>query len=200
VIKKNFLRDLTDMKRILIAALVVAASMEANATPVSWELVDFQFNDGGAAYGSFIYDSDTNQLSNIDIHTTAGSILNGRHFFSTAGVWGSTPEYGVLAFSDTSGPDFTGAGWFLIDANIDFNAFPGTIANQSLAVGAESFCINYSCWSAANEITNPGQSRNTISGYLVASVPVPEPETYAMMLTGLGLVGFGARRKNKNVA
>ena len=27
--------------------------------------------------------------------------------------------------------------------------------------------------------------------------PVPEPETYAMMLAGLGLVGFAARRKNK---
>jgi len=25
--------------------------------------------------------------------------------------------------------------------------------------------------------------------------PVPEPETYAMLLAGLGLVGFAARRK-----
>jgi len=28
--------------------------------------------------------------------------------------------------------------------------------------------------------------------------PVPEPETYAMMLVGLGLLGFSARRKNHN--
>jgi hypothetical protein len=26
--------------------------------------------------------------------------------------------------------------------------------------------------------------------------PVPEPETYAMLLAGLGLVGFAARRRN----
>ena len=29
-----------------------------------------------------------------------------------------------------------------------------------------------------------------------STAPVPEPETYAMMLAGLGLVGFAARRKN----
>jgi hypothetical protein len=32
--------------------------------------------------------------------------------------------------------------------------------------------------------------------YLVASVsPVPEPETYAMLLAGLGLMGFTVRRR-----
>lgn len=181
------------MKKTLVAALVFAASFEANAIPVSWELVDFQFNDGGTAYGSFIYDSDTNQLSNIDIQTTGGSLLTGRRFVSTAGSWGSMPHNGILAFSDTPGPDFSGAGWFRIDADVDFNASPGTIVNQWLAVGAESFCMNYSCNSAANEITNPGQSRDTISGYLVASVP--EPGTYIMMLIGLGLVGVAARSR-----
>jgi hypothetical protein len=30
------------------------------------------------------------------------------------------------------------------------------------------------------------------------AVPVPEPETYALMLAGLGLVGFAARRRNIN--
>jgi hypothetical protein len=34
--------------------------------------------------------------------------------------------------------------------------------------------------------------------YLVASVTaVPEPETYAMMLAGLGLLGFTARRRTQ---
>ncbi|MCE3604497.1 FxDxF family PEP-CTERM protein [Massilia sp. P8910] len=34
----------------------------------------------------------------------------------------------------------------------------------------------------------------------IALAPVPEPETYAMMLAGLGLLGFTARRRNKKAA
>jgi hypothetical protein len=37
--------------------------------------------------------------------------------------------------------------------------------------------------------------------WMVQTTPVPEPETYAMMLAGLGLLGFIARRrKQKEVA
>ena len=33
----------------------------------------------------------------------------------------------------------------------------------------------------------------------LATAPVPEPETYAMMLAGLGLLGFVARRRKQNL-
>ena len=188
------------MRMALFAALLFGATVEAIALPVRWELVDFRFNDGGTAHGSFTYNSDTTQFSVIDLSTTSGSMLSGRHFVSTAGAWGIFSNVGVLAFSDTSGPDFTGAGWFRIDAKIDFNASTGTIVNQWLDVGAESFCMNYYCSSAANEITNPGQSRDTISGHLVATAPIPEPETYAMMLAGLGLLGIVARRRRQKLS
>lgn len=188
------------MKRTLFAALFFGVSVGANALPVNWELVDFQFNDGGTAYGSFTYDSDTNLFSGIDLYTTSGSMLSGRHFSSTAGDWGRMPNYGVLAFSDTTGPNFTGAGWFRIDAYIDFNASPGTTVNQWLAVGAESFCTNYFCSSAANEITNPGLSRDTISGHLVAVSPVPEPSSFVLSAAGLAILATritSTRRKKQ---
>jgi hypothetical protein len=35
------------------------------------------------------------------------------------------------------------------------------------------------------------------SNWHVAAVPVPEPETYAMLLAGLGLMGFVARRRKQ---
>jgi len=37
----------------------------------------------------------------------------------------------------------------------------------------------------------------TVNVTPVVAVPVPEPETYAMMLSGLGLMGFVARRRAK---
>jgi len=40
-----------------------------------------------------------------------------------------------------------------------------------------------------------GFSTQVTSGYFGGSAPVPEADTYAMLLAGLGLVGFAARRK-----
>lgn len=173
-----------NMKKHLISAVLFGAALASHAAPVVWQLNDFAFNDGGTAYGSFVYDPDTDQLSNIDVHTTAGSVLGGRHFVSTAGVWGARPNDGILAFSDTTGTDFAGAGWLRIDAWIDFQAAAGTVVEQWLAVGSEGFCVDSACVSGASEISHPGQVRDTLSGYLVA-MPVPEPSSLALM--GLGV-------------
>ena len=41
-----------------------------------------------------------------------------------------------------------------------------------------------------------GENYSFLNDAGVYAVPVPEPETYAMLLTGLGLLGFMARRRN----
>src|SRR5665647_1693864 len=41
-----------------------------------------------------------------------------------------------------------------------------------------------------------GHNANRYSGSI--ATPVPEPEMFAMMLAGLGLLGFSARRRNNN--
>lgn len=42
-----------------------------------------------------------------------------------------------------------------------------------------------------------GFSTQTTSGYFGGSAPVPEPETYAMLLAGLGMVGCAAARRKR---
>jgi len=39
-----------------------------------------------------------------------------------------------------------------------------------------------------------------VYGGAVPTLAVPEPETYAMLLAGLGLLGFIARRSKQNAA
>lgn len=46
--------------------------------------------------------------------------------------------------------------------------------------------------------TVSGTSGGSYAGVLNLTNPVPEPETYAMLLAGLGLMGFMSRRKNVN--
>lgn len=185
------------LKPLLILA-GITISFITQAAVVKWSLTDFKFNDSGTAYGTFVFDTKTNQLSDIDIYTTAGNTLNGRHYVAPAGDWGLFPQYGILAFTDSIASDLTGAGWFRMDFDIDFDATIGTSVYPWLAVGAESFCVNSNCNSAANEITNPGKSRDTVSGHLVAISNVPLPP--AMWLFGTSpLVFFTGHRGRRHL-
>lgn len=51
----------------------------------------------------------------------------------------------------------------------------------------------------AEQNQTSGAPFGSASKLIVLAAPVPEPETYAMLLVGLGLMGFVARRKNSQV-
>jgi hypothetical protein len=57
---------------------------------------------------------------------------------------------------------------------------------------------NYTLYVGSNGPWSPGSPQTYhYDGSIVIS-PVPEPATYAMILTGLGVIGFSARRKMNN--
>jgi hypothetical protein len=184
------------MIRKSLLMLCLFLPLSAHAIVVEWELVDFQFDDGGTASGTFIFDTESDEFLAIDINTTLGTNVAGRHYAYTAGAWGSLADRGILAFSDVSGPtNYVGAGWFRIDADIAYEAQQGDIVNQWLAVGAESFCTNVGCSSAANEITNPGETRETVSGYLVSKSVVPVPAAVWLFGSALAFLGWIRRKQ-----
>ena len=182
------------MKQLLLTISLILSCNTSHAALVTWELVNFSFDDGGAAYGSFVYDTDLNVLSNIDVYTTEGSRLSGRHYIATAGVWGSNSDFGILALTDTSSTtNYLEAGWLRMDFHsISSVTDVGVSLEQWLAVGAESYCVDSVCSSAANEITDPENSRETISGYILStqSVPSPVPLPASVWLFLSGLVSF----------
>lgn len=74
-------------------------------------------------------------------------------------------------------------------ANTSFIDFIVT-AGDTAPEGLEGFILNGEYYLA---ISNEGSNTTTV--YNLA--PVPEPETYALLIAGLGLVGFGANRRKK---
>lgn len=76
----------------------------------------------------------------------------------------------------------------------------GTTVNYSPTVSATTVVLNPLTLSAGTYTlqirgTVSGSAGGSYAGLLNIAQPVPEPETYAMLLCGLGLIGFMARRR-----
>lgn len=171
----------------------------AQAVPVQWTLQNMTFSNGSVATGSFVYDRDTNIFSDISISVTAGLDSYGTYGPSTFDAIAPYSAYWLggifttlsLSFdTDPSCTPFYSCGthglYFVVSPSEMTNA-GGTLAVSSAAllVCDDDLCNNGS-WSfmwVTDELT---------TGSITA---VPEAETWAMMLAGLGLVGWMARRR-----
>lgn len=70
------------------------------------------------------------------------------------------------------------------------------ITSSYSANGLPNFLPGESGWGYFNSGSYRDQLQYTLTSVvLTPTAPIPEPETYAMMLAGLGLLGFMARRK-----
>lgn len=77
------------------AMFILLAGM-ASAGPVTWSLVNTNFDDGGTASGFFVFDADTNTILNWNLNTTAGSVLGDFQYIpsdSSAGVFSGVFEF-----------------------------------------------------------------------------------------------------------
>ncbi len=148
-------------------------------------------------------------MSSWEGNTNAGYSAN----FGNPGV-GSTFD-DALAFSIPS--DASGNGVVnvigLSDSSINFTKFTlwenSTNTTFSGATGGNTSSLNFSGGAAPGQYSlnvagTRGGSVGAYAGNIVirptAVSAIPEPETYAMMLAGLGLLGYSARRRTNNQA
>jgi hypothetical protein len=122
--------------------------------------------------------------------TGAGVAVSGQlRVTPLPGSVSSTPIAPTTTFSSNVFPDFSTDNWAASSAPINAPAMT-TLANVSV----QNILAAY-----ANPSEFPSYAfiEKKEAFLTVSTVPVPEPETYAMMLAGLGVIGFLASRRRR---
>lgn len=166
------------MKKTLIAiasslVLVGAAHADVNAN------VNMTFASGGTFSGVVTFADDYSSY-----HAVTGTLVGGTNSYNSvmSWVWNPTSNFstGANNFSNwlmdgTQGGGFTK----YIQFAYNYTNAPVLAFTSGVSYGGKDNYINY--------------SDAMVSGSIAA---VPEPETYALMLAGLGLMGAVARRRS----
>ena len=158
------------------------------------DLANDQFGVGIDLYGlrtGFVESAAMNTLVSSSL-PGAGEGVGGNRTATTVAMSFSLVANAVGLFSspDMRGPNEIG----LFDASSfsrGSNASAFFFTNYGLGRDTESGRVNFGV-----DITRISEGPN----YITPISAVPEPETYAMFLAGLGLIGTLARRRNKAVA
>ena len=210
------------LNKALLAGLALSVSMLGHANTVTFDDIPSQtvgnFQSGGFDFslngtasvvfnGQYCGPSCPVNGTNIVIAPYGPSSL-------TMSKGGAT--FGLSRFDGSGSFNFNewgsgGAQYF--SQNIDV---VGTLANggsvsQSFQIdhSAASGPLSFSTFAFNSSFNNltavtfsaSGSAQPIYNGFTVDNVvAVPEPETYAMMLAGLGLMGFFAKRKKQNLA
>jgi hypothetical protein len=174
--KRNYLLQVA-------AAATMAVSMQG-AYADNWA---FSYADTGthtAAYGSgtFVTGATGPAYLVTGITGTAnGLAINGLSPWASADqlLWPTAPYVDVsgISFHTSGGPD-----WNLAYLSNNFNG------------------IHFTGDVAINSSLDPGTALVHFDAINLSVTAVPEPESYAMMLAGLGLMGFIARRRQRGAA
>jgi hypothetical protein len=156
--------------RTILALCFVGASQVASATILNFTLT----NSNNMLIDSFTLDSKAGRYDGMGSQYALFDITNDLLGFN-----------GVFFGNSTTG------GWFGIGPIIG-----GNVVNQQISEYFSPALFNNIGY---NVDIMAGTSYTARSGDVLRVVsPVPEPETYAMLLVGLGLIGLATRRKGQN--
>lgn len=151
----------------------------------------------------------TGSNKSVEVFNVSGSSLSSTTYFSLNNVAsGATLIFNVSGTSDSLQGGSTSFG---SNYNVLFNFYEATsltVSNSSVSGSILAPLATFSGGSGSisgNVVVNNWNSNVTLgagTGFSAATVqgltsPVPEPETYAMLLGGLGLVGWMARRRKR---
>lgn len=153
--------------------------------------IEIRNNVAGQAYDGVNFvelDTDANSLAYQGIATTSGELYTVSFAYSTRpGVTGPADTNNLSVFWNGSNLGTFGG----INASSSMNNW---VIYSVQVVGTGG--LDQLKFQATGTSDSYGGSLDAIS----ITTPVPEPEIYAMMVAGLGLMGFVARRRKKGAA
>lgn len=174
----------------------------ANAANLNWNVVSAE-NSSIRRIVQTVSTAPVTPLANSKIVTAANNFDNYASAVNALGTHpGTTATDGVALTSTTDltgyagniGSNFQGAGYAStggINDVLSFYVFSTNSTNLSSTAAGRVAQLKSADGQAVVAKIYQGAD-----GYHLQISAVPEPETYAMLLAGLGLLGFAARRKN----
>jgi len=183
--------------RVWNKALAAAAAImlrlgaaQAQATTINWTLSDGTFDDGGAFWGTFAFNVESDTITDWNVTTT----LEGGSPFPTTYAPGCFVVFCNAANDNGSGPTFVN-GFSIFSTtfkltNIPMSA-PGTVAHLT---GDESdVSLPFPFVGAFSRTVTDGQAVGALAPVLAA----PEPTAWALMIGGFGLAGSSLRARRR---
>ncbi len=178
------------MKKALYAAMLIAmgsymapaSAVTISSTTHLGDITGLAANIGNS-FGAAAYGSSFSDLYTFDLSTASQSV--GTTVTIDLSVGPLNFQLSNMAIKLT---DSTGATTYAMDNTMD--------ASKALQVSATLNSGTGYRFLVTGDVT--GNIGGAYGGVLQAA-PIPEAETYAMMLAGLGLVGFMARRRSMSV-
>ena len=173
------------MKKTLITVALLAAAASASATTYDWgpHNATAEANSAFVAAGSF-----------SDVYTFSLSL--DQQVASSVVSLNLSPVYSITGASYSLWLDKGVAGVGGGDEELGSWAFDGTTGSTSHTLNVASGNYYYLVTGTADGM---GDGNGRAGFYTIAStvVPVPEPETYALMMAGLFVVGGAFARRAK---
>lgn len=194
------------LNKLLVGLGIVTCAIAGNATVLTFEGLtsgsDANLNTTVTNYGGFTWSNDLFLYSSSSYSTPTHS-----GSYGIVNNFGSSP----VSMSSSTAFDFNGAwlnGWnFNSPSSVTINAYDasntliGTSGSIGITAGSEVFADF--TFANVNRIDFVGGQYFTLDDIKVNETSVsavPEPESYAMMLAGLGLIGTIARRRKAKLA
>ncbi|WP_229256100.1 PEP-CTERM sorting domain-containing protein [Duganella fentianensis] len=187
---------------------LLALSLNAHAGKITIDFDDY----GASVYSGYIIDT---RYAGLDWSNFG--VIEGNSIPNSGYVWGTVSgKYAAFnsrgddaSFSSGSDKNFTlydlllTAAWR--DSTVEFYGYDNGQLKKTLSVNtsATTPVLVHFNWSNIDAVRLHVVSKNygaqqvvdNIKLEFTAPLPVPEPETYAMLLAGLGLIGFARRHK-----